>query len=194
MSVHEQVPYYAEKLIAGDESAFRHVYDLYGARIYRLAYKFLKDKASSEEIVQETFIRLWLTREKIDVNGNLWLYLYVIAQRLSLNSLRAASRSQQRVISMLADQTGMRNNPTEENVLARDLADFTEELIRKLPRQQQQVFRLSRLEGLSHKEIAALLHLSPHTVKNHLAEAIKSLRTGIKHTDLLYFTLLIYWF
>ena len=81
------------QLIAGDESAFTAIYELYGEKVYRLAFRFLKDRQQSEEIVQETFINLWLSREKLNPEGNMWLYLYVISKRLSLNALRQVGKS-----------------------------------------------------------------------------------------------------
>lgn len=177
------------RLMAGDESAFTSVYELYSEKVYRLAFRFLKDKAQSEEIVQEAFINLWLNREKLDPDGNLWLYLFVISKRLSLNSLRQIGKSSS-LIEKLLQQISELQNTTEEEVLAHDLENYAQELINKLPRQQQLVFKLSRVEGLSHKEIAEQLHISPNTVKNHMVEALKTLKSHLKYSDFLYLCLL----
>ena len=172
-------------LIAGDESAFTAVYELYSEKVYRLAFRFLKDKEQSEEIVQEAFINLWLSREKLDVDGNMWLYLYVISKRLSLNALRQVGKSSI-LVEKLLQQVSELQNTTEEEVLAHDLEHYAEKIIEKLPRQQQLVFKLSRVEGLSHKEIAEQLQISPNTVKNHMVEALKTLKTHLKYSDFLY--------
>ena len=177
------------RLMAGDESAFTSVYELYSEKVYRLAFRFLKDREKSEEIVQEAFINLWLSREKLDAEGNLWLYLYVISKRLSLNALRQIGKSSHLVEKLLA-QISELQNPPEEAVLAHDLEHYAGEIIGKLPPQQQLVFKLSRVEGLSHKEIAEQLHISPNTVKNHLVEALKTLKSHLKYSDFLYLCLL----
>lgn len=174
-----------QQLIAGDESAFTAVYDLYSEKVYRLAFRFLKDKEQSEEIVQEAFINLWLSREKLNADGNMWLYLYVISKRLSLNALRQVGKSSSLVENLL-HQISELQNTTEEEVLAHDLEHYAEKVIEKLPRQQQLVFKLSRIEGLSHKEIAEQLQISPNTVKNHMVEALKTLKTHLKYSDFLY--------
>jgi len=178
-----------QRLIAGDESAFTAVYELYSEKVYRLAFRFLKDKEQSEEIVQETFINLWLSREKLNAEGNLWLYLYVISKRLSLNALREVGKSSV-LIEKLLHQISELQNTTEEEVLAHDLENYAEKIIEKLPRQQQLVFKLSRVEGLSHKEIAEQLQISPNTVKNHMVEALKTLKSHLKYSDFLYLVIL----
>lgn len=174
-----------QQLIAGDESAFTAVYELYSEKVYRLAFRFLKDKEQSEEIVQEAFINLWLSREKLNADGNMWLYLYVISKRLSLNALRQVGKSSS-LVEKLLHQISELQNTTEEEILAHDLEHYAEKVIEKLPRQQQLVFKLSRIEGLSHKEIAEQLQISPNTVKNHMVEALKTLKTHLKYSDFLY--------
>lgn len=178
-------------LISGDENAFTLVYQEYSAKVYRLAFKFLKDKELSEEVVQETFISLWLSRQKLDTAGNMWLYLYVIAKRLSLNTLRQVSKSADLTEKLLQNIKEEHNN-TEEDILAHDLEQFTDKLIEKLPRQQQLVFKLSRIDGLSHKEIAEQLNISQNTVKNHMVEALKTLKQHLKYSDLLFVIALLH--
>jgi RNA polymerase sigma-70 factor (family 1) len=174
------------RLKAGDSMAFTKVYDQYSEKVYRLAFRFLKDREQSEEIVQETFINLWLSREKLDAEGNIWLYLYVIGRNLSLNALRQVHKSAD-LTGKLLQHINVAHNETEEDILAHDLEIYTEKIIEKLPRQQQVIFKLSRVEGLSHKEIAEQLHISPNTVRNHMVEALKTLRMQLKYSDLIYF-------
>ncbi len=182
-----------ENLRKGDQQTFEQVYNHYSSQVYRLAFRFLKDKAQSEEIVQETFIKLWLNRHKLDVSGNLWLYLYVIAKRLSLNELRKISQSEELSAQLLLNITEAHNR-TEEEVLAADMEKFTESVLNKLPNQQQTIFRLSRVEGLTHQQIAEKLGISPNTVKNHMVEALKNIKNQLKDTELVYFMALIFLF
>ena len=178
-------------LMAGHEPAFAAVYEQYGEKVYRLAFKFLKDQAQSEEIVQETFIKLWLTKGQLNPQGNLWLYLFVIAKRLSINTLRQHSQSAN-AFEQLAVRVAEIHNVTEEQVIAHDLEEFTEKVLQKLPKQQQQVFKMSRREGLTHKEIAERLHISPNTVKNHMVEALKTLKSYLKYADVICLALLYF--
>ncbi|RYZ95619.1 MAG: RNA polymerase sigma-70 factor [Sphingobacteriaceae bacterium] len=182
-----------KQLISGEEAAFTIIYNQYSAKVYRLAFRFLKDKDQSEEIVQEVFINLWLSRDRLSAEGNMWLYLYVIAKRLSLNALRQVYRSSD-LSEKLLKHISVEDNHTEEDLLAHDLELYTEKIIEKLPKQQQIVFKLSRIEGLSHKEIAEQLHISPNTVKNHMVCALKTLRTHLKYADFIFLAAILYKF
>ena len=180
-----------QQLIAGDEPAFKMVYDLYSDKIYRLAFRFLKDKSQSEEIVQETFINLWLSKDKLDADGNLWLYLFVIAKRLSLNALRQICRSTDLSEALLNNILQIQNT-TEEEVIIRDLGRYADTLIDKLPKQQKIVFKLSRVDGLSYKQIAQQQNISPNTVRNHMVGALKTLRAYLKYAHIICFFFLFY--
>jgi RNA polymerase sigma-70 factor (ECF subfamily) len=181
-----------QQLTAGDEAAFDLIYEAYSSKVYRLAFRFLKDAQQSEEIVQECFINLWTSREKLNALGDIWLYLYVIAKRLSLNSLRQMCQSRE-LSDQLVNRIATVHNDTEEDMLVSDLEQFTERIINKLPRQQQLIFRLSRVEHLTHKEIADQLQISPNTVKNHMVEALKTLKSQLQYSDLIFMLALFFW-
>lgn len=175
--------YVVQKLKAGDEESFSQVYSRYAVKVYWLAYRFLKDPGQSEEIVQETFLNLWLSRHKLDIEGNLWLYIFVIAKRNSINALKKIIRSEELSAKLYLNIAV--ENTSEEEVYAYDLVNFTNTVISNLPRQQQLIFNLSRTEGLSHQQIAEQLHISPNTVKNHLVVALKTLRVQLKYAGIL---------
>jgi len=167
-----------QRLIVGEQSAFEKIHDLCSEKVYRLAYRFLKDAEQSEEIVQETFVNLWLNKEKLDPEGNIWLYLYVVGKRLSLNALRNVAKSKYHTENLLAHFSEAHNS-TEEQVFVHDLELLTEKVIGALPKQQQIIFKLSRIEGYSHKEIADQLNISPNTVKNHMGTALKTIKSKL---------------
>ncbi|NHA02362.1 sigma-70 family RNA polymerase sigma factor [Mucilaginibacter sp. HC2] len=179
-----------KRLIAGDETAFRLAYGVYSEKIYKLAYRFLKDPDLSAEIVQETFITFWINRDKLDPDVDLWPYLHVITKRLSINSLKQIYKSTDN-LKLLIQRTILEHNYTDEHVAADDLKIFTQKIIDQLPRQQQLVFKLSRNEGLSYKEIADRLQISQHTVRNHMIQALKTLKTHLKSADLIFFLVMI---
>jgi len=173
-----------ERLRDGDEAAFNEVYNQFSPGIYNLAFRYLQDAAQSEEILQETFISLWLNKEKIDVSGDLWVYLFVIAKRKSLDILRNIKKSKV-LLERLSDAADVLSNCTEEKVLAKEFQRLVDVVVNSLPEQQQKIFRLSRQEGLSHNEIAGILNISANTVKNHMVQANKTLKFRLQHTLLL---------
>lgn len=179
------------QLIGGDETALRSLYDLHGEQVYQLAFRFLKDTAWSEEIVQDVFLKLWLNREGLDEDGNVWLYLYVIAKRLCLNKLREIRKSTL-LFEQLMHHIEIAGNGSEEQLMAQELERQTQHVIARLPKQQQLIFKLSREEGLTHKEIAQRLGISPNTVKNHMVQALKTLKGSLQQAGYTYMLALVF--
>jgi RNA polymerase sigma-70 factor (family 1) len=160
----------------GDESAFRIVFDLYSSKLYAFSYRFLKEKEPCQEVIQEVFLNLWINRAKLDTQYPIAPYLYTITRRLTLNVLRHVTTSQSAMNKMWLNVKKV-SNETEEEVFLEDLSRFTEQVLSKMPKQQQLIFRMSRHQELSYDEIAEELNLSRNTVKNHLVAALKTLRT-----------------
>ena len=181
------------RLIASDEISFQIIYDIHSEKVYQLAFRFLKDNAWSEEIVQDVFLKLWLNRERLDEQGNIWLYLYVITKRLCLNKLREIRKSAV-LFEKLIEGMEVADNQSEEQLMAKEMEQYAEKIVANLPKQQQLVFKLSREEGLSHNEIAKKLGLSPNTVKNHMVQALKALKASLQQSGHTYFLALwFYW-
>lgn len=178
---HELIKSYRE----GDEAAFKEIYQLFAPKIYRFAYSFLKDKAQSEEIVQITFISLWENRQNFDQEKALEPYLFTICKRLILDNFRKVT-STNILREKLLLKISQSHNETEDDIILSDLMVFAEKAIKELPKQQQIVFRLSRFEGLSYEEIGERLNLSKYTVKNHLAVAVKTLRSQFSNQEIIY--------
>ncbi len=162
----------------GEEAAFRVVFDIYSAKLYNFSFRFLKNKEQCQEVVQETFLSFWVNRAKLDAQYPLAPFLYTITRRLTLNSLRKIANSET-AINKLWINIQKVSNETEELVMHDDLRRFTEEVLTKLPRQQQLVYRMSRQEDLSYDEIAEELNISRNTVRNHLVAALKTLKTQL---------------
>lgn len=182
-----------DQLIAGllnsEESAFALVFNIYKVKLYSFAWRFLKNRELSEEIVQETLIILWTNRLNLDIRYPLGPYLYTIARRLTLNVLHNAATAGAAREKLWAELK-QAHNDTEDAILLADLEDFTTQSVAKLPAQQQLVFKLSRYEGLTHDQIAEKLGISKNTVNNHLVEALKNLRKQFRDSGISYSILL----
>lgn len=180
------------RLAVGDEAAFRVIYDLLHERIYRLLFALVKDREQTEELLQETFVSLWLNRKKLNPDQPLYPYIYLTARRLAIDHFRK-KMTEINAKQYLTRQQTEYSIETEEMVNVADLQRLTEEAIKALPKQQQTVFILSRNEGLSHDEIAERLQISRHTVKNHLVSALKALRIYFVRNNItsLYFLFLL---
>lgn len=186
---HLRDPDFCRRLLNGDERAFRDLFERFYPKIYQFAFNFLKRRDLSEEIVQQTFLSFWQNRAQLDVDRPVAPLLFTIARRVLIDSWRkqaVSARFREDVVRHMS----MVSNETEEHILSNDLAKVTEEALRKLTEQQQEVFRLSRYEGVSYEEIAERLRISKHTVKYHLVNALKIVKEHLKKYDIGYLYLL----
>ena len=182
------------RLKAGDMRAFDEVYRNYAPKLFQFSLKLLKNRADAEEIVQETFLKLWAKRSKIDLYASFESYLFTIAYNTSMSFLR--KRASQKKYVDYVKSLGL----LETAGAALKKMEFEEfdlqikEIIDQLPPRQKQVFHLSRKQGLSHQEIAEKLGLSKNTVENHMVRALNFIRTKLSENSLacLLFFYLIY--
>lgn len=167
-----------------DEIAFRTIYDRYQKRIYTFAIKLIKSNELAEEIVQETFLKLWLMGDPLNNITNLEGYLVMIARNKVIDQIRI-NEQQIRLKARPELRPAEEHNETEEGILLRDARSLIDETLKSLPRQQRQVYQLCHLEGLKYEEAAEKLHISPLTVKSHMQQALRALRQHLgPHTDL----------
>src|SRR5690606_2327578 len=136
----------------------------------------------AEELVQDTFMEVWNHRQRIDSQGNISTYLYVICRNKSFNKLKELKRHKT-VFDPLGDQKLNTIFLTEDIQATRELTESVEYIISKLPPRQQEIFRLCRLDGFSHKEIADQLGISVQTVKNHMVAALRFVRTELANSS-----------
>ncbi len=179
-----------QRIAQGDEAAFRIIFDHYKERFYAAAIKMTRSADTAEEIVQEVFITLWLRRGVLASVETPASYLFAIVYNniyAHFKKLAVEKKMKQGVCLRISDT----ECPTEDRLIDKENQQLLQSLIQQLPPQQQSVYKLSKLEGLSRGEIAERLHISPNTVKNHLQEAVKFIRVHFSKTISLLFSLLI---
>ncbi|MBD0777376.1 sigma-70 family RNA polymerase sigma factor [Maribacter sp. ANRC-HE7] len=159
-----------ERIKNSDELALRILYSRLWERMYVLAFGILRDEAISKDIVQEIWIDLWERRNKI-INQNIEAYI-ITATRFKV--FRTLRDSKMNVVSMkFLEQLKI---PEAEGALEKIYANETEskihKAVEKLPKKCNQVFLLSRQEGLENAEISKMLNISQRTVETHISNAI----------------------
>jgi len=179
------LPPYDERLLLkevakGNEKAFRTLYDAYFNHLSAYIFKICKSPGATEEIVQEIFLKLWVNRAPLADVENAEAYIFSMARNKTIDYLRKLAKESQ-LISNLSVRSKEFNNNIDEKLSITELQQIIEEALSGLSPQKIQIFRLSKQEGLSHDEIAALLHLSKSTVKNHLSETLKHIRKHVSN-------------
>ncbi len=162
-------------------SAFNCLFDSYKNRVYGYVLAIAHSPYAAEEITQEIFIKLWMCRDLLQEVENLDGYIFTIARNRTLNYLRKAAYDM-RLLRELREQSNPeharpQNNNVEERALVMEYDQLLRDALSELSPQRRLVFQLSRDRGLNHEQIAAQLHLSRNTVKNHLVEALRFIRS-----------------
>ncbi|MBN8859530.1 MAG: RNA polymerase sigma-70 factor [Sphingobacteriales bacterium] len=168
-----------QSLAKGDLGAFEAFFEAYKKRVFGVALKMLKSSVEAEDIVQEVFLSIWQSRARLDKINDPEAYLFTITHNAIFTRLKKASRDQ-KLLNTVLHHIALKQNITEETIAAHETDKLISETIQQLPPQQRTVYELSKLEGLSYNEIAERMHLSPNTVRNHLAESMKTIRIVLK--------------
>jgi RNA polymerase sigma-70 factor (family 1) len=173
------------RLVAeGDRNAFTQIYNNYRNKIYSIAFELTESTTVAEEIVQDTFLKIWVKRETLIEVEHFRAYLFTITRNYVFTALKRIARKESIEISAIQDAP-LYDNDTEDRVLNNEYTRILQAAIDRLPEQQKQVYNLIKKEGLKREEAAAALHLSPETVKTHLAQAMRSIRTYcLSHLDI----------
>jgi RNA polymerase sigma-70 factor (family 1) len=173
-----------ELVSQGDKQAFRQVFDLYRNKLYFFVLHIVNNEAASEELVQDIFLRLWISRQALGGVSSPDSYLFIIAKNRSLDYIQQAAK-ERRMKNVLTHTMALGENTTEEDINLNESKRLIEAAISKLPPQQARVFRLSKEQGLKRTEIAEALNISENTVKNHLGEAIRFIKKYLhEHGDI----------
>lgn len=178
-------------LTEGSFPAFEKLYNLYSGKLYNFMMRISSgNRYMAEEVVQQTFIRVWEVREKIDPAENFISYLCTIARNMSMNMYQHQT-VEYIYTEYLLKSSSDRDHQTEENTDLRFLNDYIDSLAEELPPSRKKIFLLSKRRGYTNKEIAAMLGISESTVATQLSLAVKFMREQfIKHYDKL---VLILW-
>jgi RNA polymerase sigma-70 factor, ECF subfamily len=175
-----------KKLKDGDSFAFEVLFYKYRNKIKGFALKIVPAQIDPEEIVQEVFVRVWLKKEAIDPEKDFQSYLFSIAKHLVLDHLKSAVN---RKLYFVGEH--FQHDLLEEEGMEASLTEETEvkllKLINEIPERRREIFRLSRFEGLSYKQIAERLNISENTVDSQIRNALAFLRKEFRKIVVLAF-------
>ncbi len=163
----------------GDEEAFEFLYNRYWEKLLTVAYHRIGSMDVAKELVQDVFANLWRRRQQLTIKTTFAAYIFSAMKYTILDYIRAQAVKEKYVdaIKKSARQT---DNTTLDILAYEELNRTLEQEISKLPEKCQRVFRLSRIEHFSNKEIAQKLQISPKTVENQITKALKFLRVNMR--------------
>ncbi|MBE8721974.1 RNA polymerase sigma-70 factor [Sphingobacterium pedocola] len=168
-----------ELLYQGDEGAFTAIYDRYWKKLFIIASNRLSELEEAEEIVQDIFVSLWIRRHRLNLTSTLSRYLAVSVKYRVFTAINKSYTQKQYLDMVLALDASQIDDSTQELLAFEELQRELESYVSDLPEKCQLVFRMSREQGYSQKQIAAQLQISEKTVEAHLGKAFKTLRTKL---------------
>jgi RNA polymerase sigma-70 factor (ECF subfamily) len=168
----------ARRLRARDPQVMSALYDRYGRVAYSLIYRVVRDAAAAEDLVQETFLRVWNRAQAFDPDrGALGPWILTVARNRAIDHLRSVDGR----MAANATELDRIENPRlftsfEDSALTLDRARRLKEAFVKLTPAQKEVIELAYFEGLSQTEMALRLKQPLGTVKTWVRTALKVLR------------------
>ncbi|HMI04884.1 MAG TPA: RNA polymerase sigma-70 factor [Pedobacter sp.] len=159
----------------GDRSAFTEVFNRYNSILYIHAAKKFANREDARDIIQEVFGLLWSTREELEPKSNLSGYLYTCVHHRVLNWFNR-QKIQGKYIAHIQSIADANHGTTDNLARERQLSAIIEKEIESLPPKMREVFKMSRYDQLSHKEIAEILNIGEDSVRSHVKNALKILR------------------
>lgn len=183
MSTDEQFTTWCRRIKASDQRAYEQVFRALHDSLFRYALSITGGRASARDVVQDAFMQLWERRSTLDPSRSLEAFLYRMVRNRAYNHQRN-HRTRTAKHKLLKEEEGLSHKTSDllpdTSLNAKTLEAKLEEWIEALPDRQREALLLSRFEGLSHQEIAAVMEISPRTVNNHIVQALKRLRDRIR--------------
>jgi RNA polymerase sigma-70 factor (ECF subfamily) len=166
------------KLKLGDERAFQALFRKYYSAMCSFAYQFLKNSELAEETAQDMFVRFWEKRQTLNIDTSVKHYFFRSIRNHCLNQIQH-EKIKKKYAGIVLENSHQEINPAHFYIEV-DLVQRIEKSIDSMPPKRQEIFRLSREQGLKYKEIAETLKISVKTVEAQMGLALKYLREELK--------------
>jgi len=145
-------------------------------RLFRLAYSLTFSREESEDIVQETLIKVWNKRDELGQVKSLEAYCYTVCKNLAIDSQRKKATDEVSLDETVLDvPTEEKTNP-DEQLIKNEGESLIESIVRKLPDKQREIVMLREVDGKEYKEIASILGLTESDVKVSLFRARQKIK------------------
>jgi RNA polymerase sigma-70 factor (ECF subfamily) len=174
-----------ESIKKGNSKSFELVFKTYYKRLCTFAFNYTHQLEMAEDIVKDFFVVFWNNREKLEIKTSLSGYLFCSVRNSCINYLERDKRKKKTVFIEELNPLEIKCNEPYSNdyflgeIFERELEQEIFAAIEKLPSGCREIFKLSRFEGLSHKQISEKLNIAENTVKVQIYNALKSLKEAI---------------
>ena len=176
-----------ETVAAGDTSAFEILVNRYQEDVFRFCVHYMRDVEPARELTQETFVRVYIARNRFDPSRRFRPWMLCIARNLCFNELKrrkiAPMQSLEAYIEAKGHEPGNDQNEHPENLLvSHERSEYLAKILDELEPEQRELVTLRFLERMSAREIAAILETTEGAVRTRLHRILKHLRE--KYADM----------
>ena len=173
-------PDLVRRLRQRDPRALGELYDRYGRLAFSLILRIVRDAGVAEDLVQETFLRVWNRAGGFDAEkGAIGPWLLAVARNRAIDYLRSASGRERNALELEEAEHPSFYRDMESEILQSDRARRVKAALKKLSPQQREVIELAYFEGLSQTEMAERMGQPLGTVKTWVRTALKNLRDDL---------------
>jgi RNA polymerase sigma-70 factor (family 1) len=166
----------------GDEKAFRQLYDRYWKMLLLSACNRINNYQDAQELVQDIFINIWKRRQELNIKNTISTYLHAAVKYKVINYYSAQSslpRQQPVEEGHIAHSEFLTGNTPTSCIDFRELENQLSNIINSLPEKCKLVFKLSRENDFSYRQIATELNIAEKTVQAHISLALNRIRAGL---------------
>ena len=177
---------YVAALKEGSREAFTMLYNLYADRLYSFALVQTKSKQMAEDVVQDTFLKLWNNRTNLNCYGNVQALVFTMARNLIIDAFRRQVANIDIEAYFKLHEALPSTASPEESLYFNETKEHLEQAKAKLSNKECKIYEMSREQDMPIKKIAQTLNLSPQTVKNYLTSTLKVFRSQLRREQLLW--------
>ena len=167
------------KLKSGDQESLSTLYYLYNDQLIYYVQRAAKSPFLAEDVVHDTFLKVWQNRDQLDASKPIKPYLFVIAKRTLLNFWKRA-RHEGQIISEIKKYAMEEDHSTQRLLEYNESNRLINEAIDNLSGQVKRTFVCCRVEGMSYKQAAEVLQITESTVNKHMSKALHLVREYLK--------------
>ena len=151
-------------------------------KLFRLALRITLNREEAEDVVQDTLIRVWNSRDKWQELESIEAYSLTIARNISLDRIKKMDNNNRSLEDEIVEKTDSNSIPSER-MIQKDKLDIVKKMIDELPEKQRSCLQLRDIEGKTYKEIAFILGFTEEQVKVNIFRARQTVKQRFQQFD-----------
>ncbi|GAA5221664.1 RNA polymerase sigma factor [Membranihabitans marinus] len=174
-----------------------NIFYTYRDKVFSFFVKNLSDRELAKDLTQEIFFQLCKREDQLDDIQDINSYIFLMCRNMAINHINKAAHEKkyrEHLVHAWNNLAIRGKSEIEEQINTEYYSDIIQQSLEALPPQQRLIFTLSKMDGYPIKHIAKQLDLSPNTVRNHLYQAVKTLKSTLSKSDIDFISTIISWY